>query len=216
MKHTQINWLAINQHQQQAKAQHAAVVGIDFAGGNLLKWANEYHVALLRTEDLVNLIHMHRRAPFSLVELRPLFGIPGPAQQSMQDLQLIYEGTTRHWQLLLNVVEQISNYNRYSKTGLVATPEGIQLMLYTKVAGQMGNALDASHIPSTEDVKEAMGFLASRAVGVLKEAPPETGRYHLTTHFDGVVRRITALAQQLEGVDIAVPSIVGTNTLNKA
>jgi hypothetical protein len=204
---SQINWLAIHQHQQQAEAQHAAVVGIGFAGGNLLKWANEYQVALIRTPDLIEVIQMHRRAPFSLGDLRLLLSTPGPTQQSLQDLKLKHEGTIRHWHLLLDVVEQIDNYNRFNPRGLVATPDGIQLMLHTKILSQSGQAFDPSRVPSPDDVRDAMLFLASRAVGVLREAPPGSSSYHLTMHLAGAVQRIAALARELERFDLTGTSV---------
>ncbi|MBV9279328.1 MAG: winged helix-turn-helix domain-containing protein [Chloroflexi bacterium] len=114
----QINWLAINQHQRQAEADYAAVLGIGFRGGNLLKWADEYQTALVTTADLVDVLRMHRRCRFTLPDLRPLFGTPDPAQQSLQDLKTRFEAMMRHWQLLVEVVEVIDSFNRFNRSGL--------------------------------------------------------------------------------------------------
>jgi Mrr N-terminal domain/Restriction endonuclease len=193
----QINWLAIHQHQLQEQADHAAVVGIDYRGGNLAKWAAQYEVALIRTHELISVLQMHRQTPFSLLELRSLFAPPSD-QQSMQNLGLIHQSTARHWKLLVNVVEQIANYNRFNRAGLVATADGIQLMLYSQIASRASGGTIPSGVPSTDEVSLALAFLATRAVGVLREAPPQSGQYHLTMHEDGAMRRIQALARYLE------------------
>ncbi len=191
----QINWLAIDQHKQATGAQYSAVVGVDFRGGNLLKWADQYQVALIRTTALIEIIRLYRGTPFTLIELRPLFATPGLTDATLQNLRLVHESILRHWQLLLEVVEQIDNYNRFNNAGLVATPDRIQLMLYTKFRDS-----DPSRVPSTEDVKDAMTFLASRAIGVLREAPEPTGGYQLTMQLEAAVRRITALTRYLDGI----------------
>ncbi|MBV9279327.1 MAG: hypothetical protein JOZ41_04530 [Chloroflexi bacterium] len=66
-----------------------------------------------------------------------------------------------------------------------------------KIAHQSADTVGLSRVPTTEDVGDAMSFLSSRAVGVLKEAPAGAGSYQLTMHFGGAVERINALAQQL-------------------
>ncbi len=212
----QINWLAINQHQQQADAQHAAVVGIGFRGGNLLKWSNQYQVALIQTADLVEIIRMHHRAPFSLLDLRTLFATPGSVQQAMSDLKTVHQGTMRHWQLLLDIVELIDNYNRFNRSGLVATPGSIQLMLYMKIANSSLGEVDPSRVPSTDDVRDAMTFLASRGVGVLREAPAGTGSFHLTMHYEGAVQRIAALADELRDSGPEAPRTLTVSQPEKA
>jgi hypothetical protein len=205
----QINWLAIQQHQQQAQADYVAVVGVDFRGGNLTKWAAQHEVALIRTSDLTSVIRMFRATPFSLNDLRTLFSKSGTDRQRMQDLELIHKATTRHWKLLVDVIDQIGNYNRFNEAGLVATPDGVQLMLYSRIASQSRGTLDPSGVPSKEEVRDAMIFLATRAVGVLKEAPAESGHYHLTMHADGALHRIEALAQHLQDVDFGAENPAG-------
>lgn len=203
----QINWLAIHQHQEQSQADHAVIVGVDFSGGNLLKWANQYQIALVRTSNLIDVIRMHDEAPFSLIDLRPLLSTSGPAQQSVQDLNVLHGSTMRHWQLLLDVVELIDNYNRFNKAGLVATPQQIQLMLYTKITSQSKGDIDPSSLPSVEDVRAAMVFLSSRATGILREAPGVIEHYHLVMHFPTAVERLAALAHHVKDLEDPPPHI---------
>ena len=60
-----------------------------------------------------------------------------------------------------------------------------------------------------------MALLASRGIGILSEAPAGSGKYYLTLHLDGAIKRIGALAREIEQVDLAATSIASTGSMKK-
>jgi hypothetical protein len=87
-------------------------------------------------------------------------------------------------------------------------------MLYSRTASQSKGMLDPTSVPSKEEVRDAMIFLSTRAVGILREAPTESEHYHLTMHADGALRRVESLARQLQDVDF-VEEVAGGATHQK-
>jgi hypothetical protein len=82
-----IDWNSLADHRKAHGAEYAMVVAPGFGGGNLLRRADEYGVALLAAESVAELVRLHRSAPFSLVDLRALFETPGLATQAMEQLR---------------------------------------------------------------------------------------------------------------------------------
>ena len=133
----------------------------------------------------------------------------------MQDLKLVFDGRIRHWRLLRDIVERIDTFNRFSKPGSGVSPDGIHFALYQKIVNQPSVSQPHSHVPSIDEVRDAMALLASRGIGILREAPAGSGIYCLTIHLDGATKRIGALAHEIEQVDLTATSIAATGSLKK-
>ncbi len=58
----QISWPSLEEHRDKHKANYIAVVGPDFAGGDLLVRARKYKVLLIQTDTLIRLLRMHGKA----------------------------------------------------------------------------------------------------------------------------------------------------------
>jgi len=68
-----VNFLVLDKQKQSASADHVAVVGAGFAGGQLEEFAIKNQVRLLSTSDLRDLMLAHADSAFPLDVLRPLF-----------------------------------------------------------------------------------------------------------------------------------------------
>ena len=68
-----VNLLVLGKQKQNASADHVAVVGADFAGGQLEEFATKNQVRLLSTSELRELLLAHAEAVFPLDVMRPLF-----------------------------------------------------------------------------------------------------------------------------------------------
>jgi hypothetical protein len=53
--------------------------------------------------------------------------------------------------------------------------------------------------------------LASRGIGILREAPAGSGKYYLTIPLDGAIKRIVALVREIEQVDLTATSLTATS-----
>src|SRR5581483_7195037 len=68
-----VNFLVLEKQKQNASADHVAIVGAGFAGGQLAEFAAKNQVRLLSTSDLRELLLAHAESAFPLDVLRPLF-----------------------------------------------------------------------------------------------------------------------------------------------
>lgn len=192
----QINWPVLDQHRKQSKADYAAVVGEDFSGGNLKKFAEEYKVTLLRTETVCEAVRLHARTPFSLLDLRELFAEVGLNTHGLESLRRRHAESVRHWRLLLEIVEQVEAYNRHVPAGLLPKAE----TLYHILLGRYINgALPVTEAPSLQNIQEALAFLASAAAAVLRRAPGSEDAYQLVMTSEVAKRRLSALAGTVAG-----------------
>lgn len=82
----QIDWISLRDHKNKNMADFVVVVGPSFSGGNLKERANEYHVSLLKTADLIKLVTAHSKFPFTLTELKDLFAGKGDRSAQLEDL----------------------------------------------------------------------------------------------------------------------------------
>lgn len=87
------------------QATYAAVIGEDFSGGQLQKFADQYNVTLLTTNMLCDVLRLHAATPFTLVELRDLFSVRGRADQAVQALRQRNGQHLRHWRLIAEIVD---------------------------------------------------------------------------------------------------------------
>jgi hypothetical protein len=91
--------------------------------------------------------------------------------------------------------------NRSNRAGLAANADTIYWMHLTRFASQAHEQVDPALVPSVDDVRDALAFLSSKAVGVLREAGNGGGMYRLVMHFDTAMKKITALSRALEDSD---------------
>jgi hypothetical protein len=178
-----IDWNSLQDHRKATGADHALVVAPGFSGGNLLKRADDYGVALATATSIAEVVRSHRDAPFTLVDLRALFETPGPTTKVVEQLQQIARSTLGRWRLIAELVtlaEQLPS-------GVYADAQKLWLLLSFQ---QKENA------PSREAVEDAVGILASRAVGVLRPING-SGEFSLTMQAETALRRIRAMARAL-------------------
>ena len=120
-----IDWNSLDDHRKAEGAHSAMVVAPDFSGGNLLKRAHDYGVSLLTATVLVELLRLHRRTPFSLVDLRQIFETPSKTGEAIEQLRQASQSTERRWALLrelIDVIEQLP-------TGVFADAQKLWLLL---------------------------------------------------------------------------------------
>ena len=78
-----VNFQVLEKQKQKASADHVAVVGSDFAGGQLEDFAAENQVRLLRANELRELLVAHAESIFPLDVLRRLFLGGGSTDEGM-------------------------------------------------------------------------------------------------------------------------------------
>jgi hypothetical protein len=191
----QIDWNSLRDHRTAAGADYAMVVAPGFGGGNLRRRADEYGVALLEAAAVAELVHLHRDVPFSLVELRALFETPGLATQAVEQLRQLAEATRARWRLIGALIALIQEL----PPGVYADAQKLWLLLSFQ---------HKENAPSRDAVEDAVGILASRALGVLR---PINGsdEYQLTMQAETAIRRLLALARVAAGElpDEAPPTV---------
>jgi hypothetical protein len=69
----QISWDSLSDHKKNHHADFTVVVGVSFAGGDLLERADKHQVTLIETETLINLLEIHHKTPLDLEDLKELF-----------------------------------------------------------------------------------------------------------------------------------------------
>lgn len=192
---SQINWPVIESHRQGRDATHAAVVGEDFSGGQLRKFADQYKVTLLTTGTLCEVLRLHDKTPLNLIELKSLFDVMGLDDFGIQSLRERCEQHRRHWQLLAKVIDTISIFDARRLGGFAPKVEQLHLALETQVvtAGQ-----PYSSAPTEHDVQDAVTFLASRAAGILGEVSGSEGKYQLVVSPETARKRVLALARYIQ------------------
>jgi len=179
-----IDWNSLADHRKAADADHALVVAPDFGGGNLLKRADDYGVALMPAGAVPELIRLHRSAPFSLVELRVLFEAPGRVTKGMEQLRQLAQATLARWRLLGELVTLLEQL----PAGEYADAQKLWLLLFFQ---------HKENAPLREAVEDAVNILSSRAVGVLRPINGSDG-YQVTMQADTAIRRLHAMVQALE------------------
>jgi hypothetical protein len=183
----QINWPVIDSHRVARGATFAAVVGPSFGGGQLLRFASQYNVVLLRTDMVCDLLRLHARTPLSLFELRDLFLSPGLADVAVKTVRERHSQHRRHWELIAEVVQTMARFG----------PDGLKRdnLYHILRALTISSGRPLSDVPTQQDVIESVAFLASRAVGVLAEVPGSDGAYQLTMSVQTARERLNALTR---------------------
>ncbi len=189
----QINWPVLAQHRKHHGATDAVVVGEEFGGGNLLRFATEYGVTLLRTADLGAVLELHAATPFTLLDLRDLFATTGPNHEGLAALRRRSADAQRRWRLLGAVIAQMAHYARIPQP-----PRLTAEALYAVFIAQAGHAGSLSDVPSLDDLKAALEFLSNPALGILRHLPGSDDAFHLTLSPQMAWRRLSALARTVE------------------
>ena len=193
----QIDWNSLRDHRKAAEADYAMVVAPGFGGGNLLRRADEYGVALVPAAAIAELVRLHRDVPFSLVDLRGLFEAPGLATQAVEQLRQLAEATRARWRLIGEVIALVQEL----PAGVYADAQKLWLLLSFQ---------HKENAPSRDAVEDAVGILASRAMGVLRPING-SGEFQLTMQAETATRRLRALARIATG---EIPNEPPSTTIN--
>jgi hypothetical protein len=207
----QINWPAIAAHRQRRRADHAAVFGERFAGGNLQKFAGDFTIALVDSTTLTEVLRLHAATPFPASDLRPLFSAAGPLTEVVADLRQKSAAVERHWQLVAEIIRLADRFAR-AELPLALTSGYLYAVLVDRALSGSGEKLVP---PSEQDVRDAVAFLSCRAVGVLRAVDPETAGYRLTMSMGTALQRLTALRGSIDGMlspreDAQHPTVVAS------
>lgn len=192
----QINWPAVAGHRQRMAADHAAIVGERFAGGNLQTFAVDFSIALIDTESLIEVLRLHLATPFQAGDLRPLFSTTGPMSAVIADLRQKAQSLQRHWRLIGDIIRLIDGFSRMDPP-LTPTPGNLHAVLVSRALGGRDQKLTP---PSEQEVRDAVAFLACRAVGVLRAVDPDTAGYRLTMSIHSTLQRLRALDRDLRDI----------------
>jgi hypothetical protein len=179
-----INWLALDTHRKHQQAAHAAVVAPAFGGGNLTKWADEYQVALLTTATITEALRLHRQTPFTLHDLRSLLSTAGQAPIVLENLSRQHQATLKQWHLLTEILRRVDDYHHAWPEGMTIHAQNVYFMLV--------GTRRPEEAPSVVEVQDALTFLASRAVSVLRPIEGSDG-YRLAMAYPTALRRLEAL-----------------------
>jgi hypothetical protein len=180
-----IDFAVIGNHRKVHRADYSAVVGEDFSDGNLRRFAEHYEVTLITTAQLAELLRLHASTPFTLIELRELFAVPGPADAGIAAIREFHRQHRRRWRLLADVIDVVTN--------TVAYPPDVRAILILMSQPRKGKGEAARDLPTPKDVTDAVAFLSSTALAVLAEVPDSGGAYQLTMRADTARRRLLAL-----------------------
>ncbi len=148
-----VNFHVLEKQKQNAGADYVAIVGADFAGGNLAEFAIKNNVRLLTTSNLRELLLLHAESVFAFDTLRPLFLGGGATDDSL--LPEIQEAAQSQSDLMLLVRKVFAAVYEYQgQAGAINTDS-----LYFILKGE--------HLLPT--IKLAVGFLRSDMIGALGE-----------------------------------------------
>jgi hypothetical protein len=199
----QINWAAISSHRAAVAADYAVLVGESFAGGNLLRFAVDYRVALLDVSSLSSVVRLHDRTPFPAEALRILLATPGPAEASVGQIRELSDATDRHWELVANVVRLADGLSR-SDPPIPATLDRLHgALLWALIVGQEPDTAKSPR-PTEQDIRDAVAFLASRAVGILRPGDPvESAGYRLMMSPKAALQRLRAMQDSIQRMSTA-------------
>jgi hypothetical protein len=179
-----INWLALDTHRKHQQAAHSAVVAPAFGGGNLTKWADEYQVALLTTATVTEALRLHRQTPFTLYDLRSLLSTAGQAPIVLENLRRQHQATLKQWRLLTEILRRVDDYHHAWPEGMTIHAQNVYFMLV--------GTRRPEEAPSVAEVQDALTFLASRAVSVLRPIEGSDG-FRLAMAYPTALRRLEAL-----------------------
>lgn len=111
VKQNDVNFHALREHKAKANADYSVVVGADFSGGHLEKWATENGVRLMRTDELRQLLLAHAEAVLPLDGLADLFAGGGSIDEAaLSQVLTESENTTQAMGLARLVYDAVLEY----------------------------------------------------------------------------------------------------------
>ena len=69
----QISWPTIRDHREKHGAKYSVIVGPAFAGGDLMRRANDFKTLLIDTKTLIKLLKIHSKTTISLIDFEEIF-----------------------------------------------------------------------------------------------------------------------------------------------
>lgn len=153
----QIDWLSIKTHRERAKADYACVIGPAFAAGHLSSRAEEFRVALLTVEELVELVQIHDATPLTLTELRQLFDPVPLARAVLPQLRAAGRERQRKRRLLVETRRHLDHFNRTQPDLVLAEPEPL-------FASILATGEDDLRGTTVEDVRRALSLLETLGI----------------------------------------------------
>jgi hypothetical protein len=201
---SQINSLTMAQHRASEVADYSVVVGEKFAGGNLHKFAVDFSVALIETATLIEVLRLHAGTPFGGADLRPLLSTGGHVAGVLADLRQKSQAIERHWHLIAEILKVVESFNRLDEP-LAPSAGNLHAVLVNRAlsAGIQGSP------PSEQEVRDALSFLASRAIGILRPVEPDTAGYRLVMPLAAAIQRLNAASNSLRAalIEAAPPAV---------
>ncbi|WP_171904286.1 restriction endonuclease [Streptomyces abyssalis] len=156
---TQINFDTLKEHRSDNTAEYAIVVGPSFPSSRIAERAKSHKVGLLEVDELVELIHRHRTAPFSLSSLRELVEESGLV--SLSKIEKPWTREKRLYRLCDRVVRLLEVEARTADvvtTGALS-PHDLYLILRSEV----------EEAPTPEEIESVLSFLSSSLVHAVRK-----------------------------------------------
>jgi hypothetical protein len=179
----------LQDHLRSNEADYAVVVAGSFAGGKVVRHAEDNDVVLLSVPLLSDWLNLHARTPLNLHEYRAMFTTPG----LLEDLPTVLQSSVvRHeeWaHLLVDLLELIEETYQHGLNQLLPSDQ-LFAMLVTRMRGV--------RYPMRQ-VDEAISFLTHSAI----EAALGDGEagISLAMNRGSLVQKLRALADQIEAVE---------------
>ncbi|MCY3732922.1 MAG: restriction endonuclease, partial [Chloroflexi bacterium] len=190
-----IDWLAIKKHKDDEWADHACVVGRAFSGGALRTQAEEFEVALLKAEDLAEIVLVHSLTPVSLAELRTVFATIPDTSPAIAGIRLSANHRERRLRLIKYLLKQIDQFNREQEDIVMAKPD----MMWAAVAASSDQSIKGT---SRDDVVDALHLLET--IGVLAKSNGDG--YVSQTSLDGAMQMLAAVSALAQETDVSQQS----------
>jgi hypothetical protein len=177
----QMDWLSIRTHREQERAQYACLVGLDFAGGQLLTRAGEFEVALLTVTELVEIVTIHGGTPLTLGEIRAIFLSTPAAKDALPQIRAAARERRRKRLLIIRLLTHIDNFNQAQPDIVLAKPE----TLLASILGERNHELLGTTL---EDVRRALSLLET--IGAISAVNGEG--YVSETSTDGALQLLAS------------------------
>jgi hypothetical protein len=177
----QVDWLSIRTHREQERAQYACLIGIDFAGGQLLTRAAEFEVALLTVGDLGEIITLHGETPLTLGEIRPIFLSTPATKAALPQIRAAARERRRRRLLIVRLLTHIDNFNQAQPDIVLAKPE----TLLASILGERNPDLLGTTL---EDVRRTLSLLET--IGAISAVNGEG--YVSETSVEGTLQLLAA------------------------
>ncbi|HLZ25323.1 MAG TPA: restriction endonuclease [Ktedonobacterales bacterium] len=181
----QINWLALERHKSQHKADYILVVAPSFSSGDLLDDAVKTDASLLSANDLAAVVRLHASTPLSLIDLRELFRYAGRPELPLQRVQERAAEVARLQRLLPDILRTFEHSYRVGVSGPIAA-DSLHLIL----ARDYGRA-----VYTKDEIVAGLELLSAPLVGALRKVTDTA--FALQMPIISVGRRFQAQARQL-------------------